>query len=289
MELEREEQALKEVQRTQNGVNSPSTEPKPAIPNPLGTQAGFSTRLTTEINTSHATIIMITCCLISGLVDSSIYNAYGTFVSMQTGNTIFLGLGAATSVYQPPNPKPYAWAKSLTSIACFCLGCFFFSHLSRWAGPLKRGTLSASFALQSVIVLVAAAVVQTGVVDGNLGTIPSDVQWKSEIPIALLSFQSAGQIIGSRTLNLAEVPSVVLTSMLCDLASDPNLTGPLRSNTKRNRRAMAFLAILVGAIVGGFISEGSGKVAVVLWIACSLKVLISFAWMFWPAKKASMV
>ena len=289
MDLEREESAQKEVQQNQDGPDAPPAERKTANSRTPGTLARLGARLTTEISTSHATIIMITCCLISGLVDSSIYNAYGTFVSMQTGNTIFLGLGAATSVYQPPNPKPYGWAKSLTSIACFCLGCFFFSRLSRWAGPLRRGTLVASFALQSVFVLVAAAVVQTGVVDGNLGGIPSDVQWKSEIPIALLSFQSAGQIIGSRTLNLAEIPSVVLTSMLCDLASDPNLAGSLKSNVKRNRRAMAFLTILVGAIVGGFISEGSGKVEVVLWIAFGLKVLISFAWMCWPAKKSSVV
>lgn len=122
-----------------------------------------------------------------------------------------------------------------------------------------------------------------------MGRIPSDVQWKSEITIALLSFQSAGQIIGSRALNLAEIPSVVLTSMLCDLASDPNLVGSLKSNVKRNRRAMAFLAILVGAVVGGFLSEGAGKVEVVLWIAGGLKVLVTFAWMLWPAKKVSAV
>lgn len=135
------------------------------------------------------------------------------------------------------------------------------------------------------MVLVAAAVVEAGVVDGDLGTLASDVLWPSEIPIALLSFQSAGQIIGSRALNLVEIPSVVLTSMLCDLASDPNLTGPLGSNVKRNRRAMAFLGILVGAVVGGFISEGTGKMQVVLWIAGGLKVLIVCAWMGWPERE----
>lgn len=123
--------------------------------------------------------------------------------------------------------------------------------------------------------------------NGNLDTISSDIAWKSEIPIALLSFQSAGQIIGSRVLNLSEIPSVVLTSMLCDLASDPQLVGGWKSNIKRNRRALAFAMILVGAVAGGFISEGSGKMQVVLWIAGSLKVLITVAWMLWPESKAS--
>jgi hypothetical protein len=41
--------------------------------------------LTEEVSTAHADILLLTCCLISGLVDSTIYDAYGTFVSMQTG------------------------------------------------------------------------------------------------------------------------------------------------------------------------------------------------------------
>ena len=52
---------------------------------------GFVTRLRAHLNedvsTSHADILMLTCCLVSGLVDSTIYNAYGTFVSMQTGTS----------------------------------------------------------------------------------------------------------------------------------------------------------------------------------------------------------
>ena len=52
---------------------------------------GIVTRLRTHLNedvsTSHADILMLTCCLVSGLVDSTIYNAYGTFVSMQTGTS----------------------------------------------------------------------------------------------------------------------------------------------------------------------------------------------------------
>lgn len=41
--------------------------------------------LATEVDPNHADILFLSCCLISGLVDSTIYNAYGTFVSMQTG------------------------------------------------------------------------------------------------------------------------------------------------------------------------------------------------------------
>ena len=97
--------------------------------------------------------------------------------------------------------------------------------------------------------LVVATVIQAGAVNGALDTINTDIMWKDEIPISLLSFQAAGQIIGSRALGVTEIPSVVLTSMLCDIASDPNIAAPLKSNVKRNRRALAFTCILVGAIV----------------------------------------
>ena len=49
-----------------------------------------------NVSTSHADILMLTCCLVSGLVDSTIYNAYGTFVSMQTGTS-----------RSPPVPFPH--------------------------------------------------------------------------------------------------------------------------------------------------------------------------------------
>ena len=239
----------------------------------------LQTHLSTEVTPAHADLLLLSCCLISGLVDSTIYNAYGTFVSMQTGNTIFLGLGGATS---HTTSKPYGWAKSLVSISCFCLGCFLFSHATRRLGPLRRHSLVASFLAQTLIIFVAAAVVQAGVVNGSLNTITSEVSWWTVLPIALLSFQSAGQIVGSRALNLAEIPTVVLTSMLHDIAVDPKLTAGLSQNVKRNRRLCAFLGILIGALAGGFISEGTKRMQVPLWIAGGIKLGVTLAWTAWP-------
>lgn len=41
--------------------------------------------LTVDVTTNHADVLLLSCCFISGMVDSTIYHAYGTFVSMQTG------------------------------------------------------------------------------------------------------------------------------------------------------------------------------------------------------------
>lgn len=124
-------------------------------------------------------------------------------------------------------------------------------------------------------------------IEGDLNNIRDDIDWRQLVPIALLSFQSAGQIVGSRALGLAEVPTVVLTSMLHDIAADPALVSPVTKNIKRNRRVLGFVGILVGAVAGGFISESTHRMQVPLWIAGGIKVCITGAWVAWPAKKRS--
>ena len=130
---------------------------------------------------------------------------------------------------------------------------------------------------------------QAGIVNGSLNTIPDDIDWRTEIPIALLSFQSAGQIVGSRALNLAEIPTVVLTSMLHDVATDPKLLASPRTNIKRNRRVLAFFAILAGAVAGGFVSEATRRIQIPLWMAGALKILVTIAWVLWPERRLSAV
>jgi len=269
---------LKHSKQEMTLANAQSESPRKQDPTP--------SYLSAEIATAHADLLLLTCCLISGLVDSTIYNAYGTFVSMQTGNTIFLGLGGSTG---STTSKPYGWAKSFVSIVCFCSGCFLFSHTSRFLGPLKRGTVATSFLLQAIIILVTAGIIQGGVVDGSLNNRTNDINWRQLLPIALLSFQAAGQIVGSRILNLSEIPTVVLTSILHDISTDPQLMVSLKKNVKRNRRIGAFIGILVGAVAGGFISEATGRMQIPLWIAGVLKLVIVAAWMTWPAKKESVV
>ena len=134
------------------------------------------------------------------------------------------------------------------------------------------------------MILVAAAVVQGGVVNGSLVVRTDDVDWWTVLPIALLSFQASGQIVGSRSLQLSEIPTVVLTSMIHDITTDRGLLKPVKSNIKRNRRVAGFFSLLSGAVAGGFIAEGTKKMQVPLWIAGGIKMAITIAWMLWPRK-----
>ena len=168
------------------------------------------------------------------------------------------------------------------SIVCFVLGSFFFSRLSRFFGPQRRRTLVLSFLLQSACILVAAGTIQSGAIAGEVPPVVKDIVWNQIAPISLLSFQSAGQIVGSRGLNLSEIPTVVVTSLLCDLWSDPDIAKP--RNVKRNRRAVAFTLTLIGAIVGGWMSKATSSVTAALWLAGGVKVMIVLAWSAWAKK-----
>lgn len=201
---------------------------------------------------------------------------------MQTGNTIFVALGASGQ-----NTTPYGWVYSLCSIVCFIIGCFAFSRGSALIGKQRRAALLLSFFSQTLFVVLAAAIIQGGVLDGEYPS-PTEasgiVVWRELIPVALLSFQAAGQIVNSRTLGVSEVPTVVITSLLCDLISDPKLTAPLRENAKRNKRVTAFILTLAGAICGGWMTKGTGTVQASLWLIAGIKFLVTVSWAFWSSQ-----
>ena len=162
-----------------------------------------------------------------------------------------------------------------------------FWHASCFLRPLRRGTLVLAFLIQSSIIILTAAIIEAGVVNGDLARMTDDIDWHSEVPIALLNLQSAGQIVASRALSLAEIPTFMLTVILHDLCTHPKIMSPLRENVKRNRRLLALLGILMGSIVSSYISVATGRVQDPLWIAGALKAVITVGWMTWPIKKIS--
>ena len=41
--------------------------------------------LTATIDTHHADLPLLACCFVTGIIDAGAYNAWGTFMGMQTG------------------------------------------------------------------------------------------------------------------------------------------------------------------------------------------------------------
>lgn len=195
------------------------------------------------------------------------------------GNTVFLGLGASGQ----PFTKPYGWLKSLVSISSFFCGAFTFSHATRRAGPRLRGTLFASFLVQCIFIMIAAGLIEGDLIPHTINdlSLTSGRLFLELIPLFLLAFQFGGQLAASRGMGFNEIPTVVLTSVYFDIATDPALTAPPTQNVKRNRRIGSVTGILVGAIAAGWLSRSSGGMQSALWIAGGLKFCIAIAWLFW--------
>ncbi|KAI9744661.1 MAG: hypothetical protein M1818_002190 [Claussenomyces sp. TS43310] len=245
--------------------------------------SGMIAYLKTEISLEHADIPIVATSIVSGLCDSGAFNAWSVFVCMQTGNTIFLALGASGQ----PITAPYQWLKGLVSIFFFLFGCFCFSQ-ARHLDARCRGTLTGSFIIQASCIFVAAALVQSRVVPEPKGVVTDDnstVRWIELLPIGFLAFQAGGQITTSRLLGYNEVPTIVLTSVYCDLASDPNLLASFGRNVKRNRRLVAAAGLILGGIIGGWLSRSSAGMSTGLWLAGAIKILIAVAWAAWRGKQ----
>ncbi|KAJ6116067.1 hypothetical protein N7523_006484 [Penicillium sp. IBT 18751x] len=216
-----------------------------------------------NVDTTNADLVCLLLCFLTGLCDSSAYNAWSCFLGMQTGNTIFLGLGASNQ----PSSKPWGWLKSLISITFFFTGAMIFSTIMR----------------RTILIIIAVALIQADLIphtskDASLDGGPLFLEL---IPIALLAFQSAGAMTCSRSLGFNEIPTVVLTSVYFDIASDPKITDKPTTNVKRNRRIGGVVSLLVGAIAGGWLSRSSGGMMSALWMAAGLKFVAACGWLFW--------
>ncbi|KAG8676530.1 hypothetical protein FPOAC2_02596 [Fusarium poae] len=274
-----------------SGSDGPEAGPKGGSP------SSVSRRFTADIDTRWGDLLLLVCFFIAGLVDSAAFNMYGCFVSMQTGNTIFVGLGVS---HQPENLPSKAWSRCLVAIVCFGVGALFFSTVHRHFGPQRRWVLILSFFIQAILTGLVALLATTGAVWNNphgretiredgwiIERVQNSFPASDYAAIAILAFQSAGQIVASRALKYNSMPTVVLTSLYCDMMSDAKLfTAPLTDNAERNRRASGAVLLFLGAVCGGFLSKSWVGFAGALWIAAFLKLCITFAWVLWKPKSA---
>ena len=201
---------------------------------------------------------------------------------MQTGNTIFLTLAVSTL-----DPKPDSWLRPFLAVLFFCIGSLFFSRVYLYLGsPRRRIALIINFAVQTVFVVVTAVLIQKSAVNGQVpATLATGYYPLTLVPITLLAFQSASQVVTSRALEVGELPTVVVTSMLCDLFSDPRILAPPTKNVKRNRRAAGFVSTFVGGVIGGMMGRRTGGISAALFLAATIKACMVLAWCLWPAER----
>lgn len=198
---------------------------------------------------------------------------WGSFVSMQTGNTVYFGLGLVGT-------SDDRWVKSGVSICGFCFGSFCFAVFHRVFAPRERWVLCASFFAQSICIVLAATIVTICRPSRD-----TPLSWVNLVPLALVAFQSSGQAVTSRVLKYNGLTSVVLTSVYCDLFSHPDLLSTMVfGSAEETRRVAAVLCLLVGVVLGGLWAHSSVGLMGALWTAAILKGGIILAWLVWKRK-----
>jgi uncharacterized membrane protein YoaK (UPF0700 family) len=154
-----------------------------------------------------------------------------------------------------------------------------------------------SFLFQAAATLAVAVMVTTKVVSHQVMdqkrnhpdqdvwvlTVSRGVNWLDLVPIALLAFQAAGQVVASRALRHSDLPTAAVTSLLCDMMSDVNLLSRNAvEDSQRIRRTLSAVLLLLGAIIGGVLTRSWVGMAGVLFIAVALKTLMALAWFLGP-------
>ncbi|KAI1082559.1 hypothetical protein F5B20DRAFT_578228 [Whalleya microplaca] len=269
----------------ESALLTPAQQPSPA--RSKAAPHGIRAHLTADVSRDKADLILLFSYLITGLLDSSATAIWGSFVSMQTGNTVFLGIGLADPYSSLHSPSS-RWIRALLSIAGFCFGAFAFARLHAALSPRTgrtRWVLAAGAALQFLCVLVAAVIVTlTPDPRAGAGAVGAG-HWHVLVPIAVVSFQASGQASVSRALQYGSLTSVVLTSIYANLFADPHLLA--LANADRNRRVAAPLLLLVGALVGGLWARSEVGMMGALWTAAGLKLCVVLTWLLWKAEGES--
>ncbi|KAJ5729711.1 uncharacterized protein N7483_004219 [Penicillium malachiteum] len=235
---------------------------------------GLGEYLREEIDTYRGDFLLLTCYIITGLLDSSAVFIWGSFVSMQTGNTVYFGLGLVGT-------DDDRWIKSGVSICGFCLGSLCFAAFHRIFSPRHRWVLTVSFLIQLLCITAAATIVTIYRPGRN-----APLSWQVLVPLGLVAFQSSGQAVASRVLKYNGLTSVVLTSIYCDLFSHEDfLSMKVFQNTEEMRRLGAVICLLLGVIFGGLWAHSSVGMMGALWTAASLKGFMVLAWLGWKKKQ----
>jgi uncharacterized membrane protein YoaK (UPF0700 family) len=224
-----------------------------------------------NVNTRWADLPLLLCYFITGLLDTASVMTWGSFASMQTGNTIYLGYGLVAPA------KGNRWVRAAIALASFAIGSFLFARFHRYFSPRRRWVLLSSYTIQLLLIAGAALMVTLGPITDKDGTISVWIL----VPISMIALQASGQAFMSRVLKYGSLTSVVLTSIYCDLWADEKLFAGLIANPERNRRVAAPIMLLLGAVVAGVCERADVGIAGALWTAAGVKAFVIFLWCFW--------
>ncbi|KAJ4422796.1 hypothetical protein N0V82_002575 [Gnomoniopsis sp. IMI 355080] len=198
---------------------------------------------------------------------------YHCFASNQTGNTVLLSMAL---ILPPLDGAAFSTINTAIALSLFLAGAYFTGQLSHLVGPRRRLWLILCNALQTLLVIAAAA----------LQYVRGTAQPHS---LALMAFASGSQVVQSRSLRMTEISTAMATAAWVDLVIDPRLLvvrrrGSEGGNRPRNRRLAFLVTLVAGSLVGAGILRTAGS-AVALFVSAGGKAVVTGMFFFNGAEK----
>ena len=199
-----------------------------------------------------------------GINDAATFTDFHTFVSNQTGSTVFLAIGALGVTRGVINIRHVA-----LSLGGYVSGCILSGRLMNHFGSKKRGWLLTTNTIQTATMYVAAAL--------RRWYLRNTVDSRAYAVIFLLSFGAGLQVSVARAVNIAELPTGMITTGYTDFFNDPDC---LRlHNRKRDRRFCSVFSLLIGAFVGAAALKYEDTALSIL-IAAIVKTMVTCSFFF---------
>jgi uncharacterized membrane protein YoaK (UPF0700 family) len=207
---------------------------------------------------------MLALTFVTGVVDATSYLRLGhVFVANMTGNVVFIGFALAGA-------KGLSAVSSLVALGGFLLGAGIGGLIGARVAEHRGHVLRAASALQGALLLLSLIVALA--VSAPLS---SGARYGLLVPLALaMGVQNAS----AQRLAVPDLTTTVLTRTLTGLVSEAGLLGG--PGSKPGRRALAVIAMLLGALTGGLLAlkaSIAAPVAVALGLVCIVGLVIHIA------------
>lgn len=234
-------------------------------PLPVSKGSKFTQYLNAQLDDGFLTECeLLVLAFATGIQDAVTFPDYSVFASNQTGNTIFLAVGAAGTFNES-----FSFSNIGFALGFFVLGGLIMGQVGNAVGPRRRGWILFSNVIQTALVWAAAAVQYW---------VPYHLQGvQAWVVLSLLAFAAGGQVAMARGLKIVEITTAMATAAYVDLLVDPNLYS--WHNRSRNRRAAFLTALTLGGFAGAYAHRGVNSAFSVL-LSAILKTLVLIAFAF---------
>ena len=230
---------------------------------------------------------LVVMTFIAGLVDALSYLSLGhVFVANVTGNIVFLGFALS-------HAQGFVWWTSVLALASFGMGAFVGGLIIRRFGGHRARHLLVSSIVQTGFILAALAGLyllnrfsSEPSIGGGAGAgtaqpslnfpTASHIDMHHTMLIVLLAMAMGVQNSTARRLAVPDLPTTVLTMTVTGIVADTSAHGHRES--KLGRRAVAVLAMFLGALTGALLqAKGREDLILIIMASCLLFVIALMA------------